>query len=114
MRCSEVMRGNVETCRYDDTVSLVAAKMRDRNVGFVPVCNATGQVVGIVTDRDIAVRAVAERLPGDGTIVEEVMTREVVSCRPTDDLETAKRLMAQRRKSRIVCLDDEAQPVGVI
>jgi len=113
MLCRDIMKTKIECVTPTDAASAAAAKMRDANIGFLPVCDGAGKVVGVVTDRDIAIRLVAEQrsftLP-----VSEIMTREVVFCRPDDDLEEAKKQMAERRKSRVVCLDDQDTLVGVI
>src|SRR5215204_2008792 len=79
MRCKDIMKRQIECVSPAGTVEHAARRMRDQNIGFLPVCDESGQVVGTITDRDIAVRVVAERQPGT-TPVEKVMTNEVVSC----------------------------------
>lgn len=113
MRCEEVMKSVVEYVRPDDTVMAAAGKMRDRNIGFLPVCEEAMKVVGTLTDRDIAIRVVADG-KHETTRVGDVMTREVVACRPTDDLGHAERLLAERKKSRIMCVDAAGRLLGVI
>ena len=114
MKCSELMKKNVECCRESDTAAEVAERMRERNVGFVPVCGAAGEPIGTVTDRDLAVRVVASRLPAESTLIEEVMTHEVIACRPTDELEIAEALMCRYKKSRVMCTNEAGKLVGVI
>jgi CBS domain-containing protein len=87
--------------------------MRDENVGFLPVCDAEQKVLGTLTDRDIAVRVMAEAKP-PSTPVEQVMTREAVTCKPQDDIQKVQQLMAQNHKSRILCVDDQRKLVGII
>lgn len=113
MRCEEIMKRDLECVSPRDTVEDAACRMRDENVGFLPVCDQSRKVLGTLTDRDIAVRLVAGKLPGS-TLVEDIMTREVVACRPQDDLREAERLMAENHKSRIMCIDDAGSLVGVI
>jgi CBS domain-containing protein len=113
MRCDEIMKRNIECVSPMDTVQSAAKRMRAENLGFLPVCDKSRKVLGTVTDRDIALRIVADARPASAT-VEEVMTREVVSCRPEDDLQQAEEIMAQHRKSRIMCLDRDDRLVGVI
>jgi CBS domain-containing protein len=96
-----------------ETVQLAACKMRDRNVGFLPVIDSTRRVLGAITDRDIVVRLVADDRTAR-TPVDEVMTHAVVSCRATDDLGVAERLMSDYHKSRVVCTDDSGRLVGVV
>jgi CBS domain-containing protein len=114
MKCSSLMKADLECCRHDATVEEAAERMKKRNIGFMPVCDEGGAAIGTVTDRDLAIRVLGERRDAPFTLVEEVMTPEVVSCSPEDELEVAERLMEQYRKSRIVLVDDRGRPVGVI
>jgi CBS domain-containing protein len=87
--------------------------MRDEHVGFLPVCDANGRVIGTITDRDLTIRVLARgRAPT--TSVDDVATREVVACRPHDDLFTAEELMAKHHKSRMICVDEDYRLVGII
>ena len=113
MRCEEIMKRSVECLSPKDTAEAAAIRMRDQGVGFLPVCDPAGKVLGTLTDRDIVVRVLAGKKPGS-TLVEQIMTREVVSCRPQDDLQRAEQLMAQHHKSRIMCIDDNGRLVGII
>jgi CBS domain-containing protein len=113
MRCSEIMKRDIECASPDDTVESAAETMRAQNVGFVPICDEDDQVLGTLTDRDIAIRLVAEHKSSD-TAVREIMTADCVACRPEDDVATAAGAMAEHQKSRIMCLDDDGRLVGVI
>ena len=113
MICDELMKHSVECVGPGDRVEQAAVRMREANVGFLPVCDDEGRLVGTITDRDIAMRYVAESLPRS-TTVERVMTRHVVSCRPDDDVHIAEELMAAHHVARVVCSDDAGRPVGVI
>jgi CBS domain-containing protein len=114
MQCQEIMKTTVACAGLTDTVQSAARTMRDRNIGFLPVCDAERRVVGTVTDRDIAVRLASEDRSAARTRVEEVMTPEVVSCLATDDLAQAEQLMASHKKSRVVVVDDQGAACGVI
>lgn len=107
------MSTEIETCWVMDAAADVAERMRASAVGFLPVCNDTGEIVGTITDRDLAMRVLAERRP-HGTPVHRVMSIDAVTCSPYDDLGFAEELMRRWRKSRIVCVDDRMRPVGVI
>lgn len=107
------MKKNVQCVTPQDTVQFAARTMRDNNVGFLPVCDDSNTVVGTLTDRDLAVRLVAENKPNT-TAVHDVMSREVVGCNPQDELQRAEELMGQRHKSRIVCIDAKGKLLGVI
>lgn len=114
MRCEEIMYAEkLETISQDDPVLVAADRMRKKNIGFLPVCDRDGTVVGTLTDRDIAVRLVAEDLPAK-TPVRNVMTNDVVACRANDDVHFAEELMAQKHKSRVVCLDAAGRLLGII
>jgi CBS-domain-containing membrane protein len=87
--------------------------MRDENVGFLPVCDPSRKVLGTVTDRDLAIRVLAEAR-ATTTSIDDVLTREVIACRPEEDLEKAQQLMANHHKSRIMCVDQDGRLLGVI
>jgi len=113
MLCRDAMTKKVFVCHESDAVDECARIMRDRNVGFLPVVDARGQVSGLVTDRDLTVRVLAEDL-SLGMPVSGVMTRDVRVCRATDPLRTAERRMAAVKRSRLVVVDEAGRCVGVI
>lgn len=113
MRCEELMKRDVVSVAPDETVQEAARQMRDENVGLIPICDMDRKVVGLLTDRDIAIRLVASNLSAN-TPVRDIMTEEVVACRPQDDLREAERMMMANHKSRIVCTDDQGRLEGVI
>jgi len=113
MLCKDLMKTDIECVSATDTVQEAAARMRDQNVGFLPVCDADDKVLGTITDRDIAIRIAAAAKPAT-TPVADAMTQEVVACGPEDDLQRAHQLMAKNRKSRIMCVDEGGVLVGVI
>jgi len=112
MRCREIMH-KVECCFLDDPVADIASRMRSLHVGFMPVCNQAGEIIGTITDRDLTVRVLGDRLRLD-TPVQGVMSMGPVTCSPSDRLEEAEHLMERFYKWRIVCVDDKNRPVGVI
>jgi CBS domain-containing protein len=113
MRVEELMTEKPEMLRLRDTAADAAARMRDGNIGFMPVIDDAEQVMGVLTDRDLTVRVLAEALPPH-TPVEEVMTVDVISCSPDDDLDRAEELMRANQKARLVVIDEGGQPAGVI
>ena len=88
--------------------------MSAANIGFLPVCDDGGKVVGTVTDRDIVVRAIARGLDPALARVTEVMSRDVVACRSDDELTLAEQFMANYQVSRLVITDDDGTLEGVI
>ena len=113
MRCNEIMKSVVECIGSQDSAQTAATRMRDSNVGFLPVCDDGGRVIGTITDRDIALRVVAAGQPLS-TPAEAIMTKEIVTCLPEDDIAKAQQLMGEEHKSRLVCVDDEGKIAGVI
>ncbi|HEV8547539.1 MAG TPA: CBS domain-containing protein [Polyangiaceae bacterium] len=107
------MKSAIECVGPGDSAETAAQRMRDHNVGFLPVCNDELRVVGTLTDRDIALRVVAEHLPG-GTPVETIMTRDIVACRPSDDIQHAEELMGLFRVGRILCTEEDGTLTGVL
>jgi CBS domain-containing protein len=112
MLCRDVMKKAV-VCHEADAVDRCARTMRDRNIGFLPVVDAQGRVNGLVTDRDLAVRVLAEDL-SLCTPVSAVMTRDVRVCRAKDSLRAAERRMAALKRSRLAVVDDDGRCVGVL
>lgn len=112
--CQEVMKNEVAHVHVDASVADIAARMRDEGVGFFPICDERDRVVGVVTDRDIVIRVVATNLPPEKTPVADIMTREVIACRPTNSLKSATNLMIKHQKSRIVVTDEAGTLCGVI
>jgi CBS domain-containing protein len=113
MRCDELMATDLKIMKPGSSVADAARVMRDANVGFLPICDDSDALVGVLTDRDITVRVVAEGRPAS-TPLEEVMTEEVVTCRPDDDLERAEELMRVNQKARVVVVDEDGQVAGVL
>jgi CBS domain-containing protein len=107
------MKTNVARCSESLTVEACARMMADNNIGFLPVVDDEKRVVGVVTDRDLALRVLGEGRHG-GTPVGEVMTRDVRICHPDDELQEAEWKMSVTRKSRLVVADAEGRCVGVI
>jgi CBS domain-containing protein len=114
MQCQDLMKSEVEAFRENDPVSIVARCMRDVNIGFVPICDPEGHPVGVLTDRDIALRVCAEDRRAGETRAGAIMTRETITCRDTDPIEHAEDLMARYHKSRIMIVDEDGRLVGVI
>jgi len=113
MLCNEIMSTEVEYISPKTTLREATGRMRDRNIGFLPICDEFGRAIGAITDRDIAVRAVARGAPLNAPM-ENFMPGELVACRPSDDVERARELMESSRKSRIICTGTDGRLVGVI
>jgi CBS domain-containing protein len=109
----DIMTRNVECVWPDDTLQEAALRMKELDVGPMPVCDYD-RVVGMLTDRDITVRAVAEGRDPRSTRVRDVMTRNVVSCSEDDAVEEAARLMQERQIRRLLVLDRDKRLIGIV
>jgi CBS domain-containing protein len=96
----------------NDQIVEAARLMRDENVGSLPVSDE-GRLVGMLTDRDIAVRVVAEGKSPESTTVGEVFSRNPVAARPDQDLDEALQLMAQHQVRRLPVVEDD-RLVGIL
>ena len=114
MKLSHIMTGGIETIPPQATLAEAAKKMASQDIGSLPVCAERRRVVGIITDRDITVRAVARGMDPNHTRVEDVMTRDVLSCSSDADVEDACQLMEQRQVRRLLVTDGNDVPVGIV
>src|SRR5215213_3761784 len=111
-RCREIMTRNVKTANREMTLREVAALMRDGDMGAMPVVE-DGKLVGIVTDRDIVVRAIADGKDAS-TAIGDVMTTEIFSARENDFVFEAIRLMGDRQVRRVPIINEAGELVGII
>jgi len=116
MKCANVMTTEIFCCLPGDSLEEVASVMQSEDIGPVPIVDdlETRNLLGIVTDRDIALRAVARGLDTRKTTAEEVMTRELVTCGVEDEIESALDLMARHQVRRLPIVDGESRLVGMI
>jgi CBS domain-containing protein len=115
-KCNEVMTKKPVCCLPDDLATEAAELMKNEHVGSIPVIEdeQTKKLVGIVTDRDLVIKIMAEGLDAKSTKVETVMTRKVVTCSPEDDLQKAVDAMAENQLRRIPVVDDDNKILGII
>ena len=115
-KCNEVMTKNPVCSLPDDRVAKVAQLMKRENIGSIPVIEnrQTHKLVGIVTDRDLAMRIVAEGRDARSTKVAAVMTSRVVTSRMEDDLQKAMDAMSRHQLRRIPVVDNENRILGII
>ena len=111
-KISEVMTTNVKVVRPQDTVENAAKMMADLDVGAIPVCDGK-RLQGMITDRDITIRATAEGRGGD-TPVREVMTADIVWCTEEDDTQEVLNRMADAQIRRIPVVDQDRNLVGIV
>lgn len=109
----EVMSADPRTCSASSTIVQAAQLMRDNDIGDVIVTQDDGTMCGVITDRDIAVRAVANGQDPNTTRLEEICSRQVVSMSPDQDVDEAVRLMRERAIRRLPVCDD-GRPIGIV
>ena len=117
MKNSDIMTKDLVYSLPSDMVSDVAQLMKNEDIGPVLIVDESNngkRLVGIVTDRDLALKVVGEGRDPNNTRVEDVMTGSLVTCRADDDVENAMRAMAQNQLRRIPVVDDSGQLVGII
>jgi len=116
MKCKEIMTKDPVCCLPDDEVQKAAKLMKDEDVGVIPIIEDedTKTLLGIVTDRDLALRVVAENRDIISTRIKDVMTTGAVSCRPDDDLQKALDAMEENQVRRIPVVDHNQTIVGII
>jgi len=112
MRVNELMSA-AKCCREGASVRECARLMKEESIGFIPICNAKGEPVGAITDRDLAIRVLAEGHSADDRI-DRFATSELVTCRLDSDVNEAERLMREHRKSRVMVCDDQGKLRGVV
>jgi CBS domain-containing protein len=114
MDVREIMTQPVQTLNPEDTLNCAAKLMRDHALGCVVVVNPDGTLAGVLTDRDIALSAYAYGEALWRLRIADSMRTPVWSCRADDNIETAARIMRERRVRRLPVLDQAGKPVGVI
>jgi CBS domain-containing protein len=113
MNISEVMTRDVTTAELDSSLEQVAQMMKDEDAGAIPVLDDNGELCGIVTDRDIVIRCIAEGKNPAETSVEDVLSEEVRTVAPDDDVREALRIMADHQIRRLPVIE-EGELVGVV
>jgi CBS domain-containing protein len=112
MQIKDAMARNPLSVRADATVQEAAAGMRDAGIGALPVVSDSEELMGIVTDRDIALRAVAEGF-GPETTVDQVMTKQLIVVEASDELEDALSLIREHQVRRLPVVEGE-RLVGIV
>jgi CBS-domain-containing membrane protein len=113
MHIADIMTRSIATVRRGETLQAAAARMRDLDVGALPVLDGQA-LAGMVTDRDIAVRGVAEGMIPQESLVADVMTEELRYCRVDDSVEQVMAQMGEARVRRLAVLDAGNVVVGIV
>jgi len=114
--CEEIMTSNPICCLPQDSALKAAELMKSKNTGAIPVIENehTRKLIGIITDRDLALKIVGGGLDATSTKVEAVMTRKMVTCRADDEVQIALDAMSEYQLRRIVIVDQVFHVLGII
>jgi CBS domain-containing protein len=114
LRCREIMTRKVTTARQEMSLQDLAVLMRDGDMGALPVVDEANKLVGIVTDRDIVVRAIADGKDCAAATAGEVMTKDLFTAKPEDFVFQAIRLMGDKQVRRIPIVDENGILQGIL
>jgi CBS domain-containing protein len=114
MQVQELMTQPVVSCHVRDSANAAAQIMWEHDCGVVPVVDDEGRLAGVVTDRDICLAAYFQGIPLASIRLDTMMSRELCTCRPEDDITDAEHLMSTRQLRRIVAVDGRHAPVGIL
>jgi CBS domain-containing protein len=114
MIVSQLMSRNVVTCRPHDSLQDAAGKMWDEDIGCLPVLDAEGHVIGIVTDRDACMAAYTQGRPLGAIQVESAMAHQVFSCLSTDRIADVEAIMKERKVRRVPVIDETGHLEGLL
>ncbi|MFD3258611.1 CBS domain-containing protein [Paenibacillus lentus] len=111
-KVKDIMTDEVVTVSPQDNIYEVAVKMKDHDTGFIPVVEDGSRLIGVITDRDLVIRGIAEKNPGS-TAVETVMTRGIRAASPDTPVDDAAELMAEQQIRRLPVTEGE-RLIGVV
>jgi CBS domain-containing protein len=114
MRVKDVMTSGVECISPDTTLREAAQKMKELDVGLLPICGEDDRLAGMITDRDITVRAVADGLDPSTAQAHDVMTPKVIYCYEDQEISDAAHMMEQNQIRRLVVLNRDKRLVGIV
>jgi CBS domain-containing protein len=113
MKVKEMMHKGAEYVAPNARLQMIAGKMRDHDIGSIPVCDG-GKLIGMVTDRDIAIRALANGKDISKLEAKDVMSKDVIFCRDNEQAEDAIRIMEDNKIRRLPVLDEAKKLVGMV
>jgi CBS domain-containing protein len=113
MKIKEIMTSDFETISAGSSLAAAAQKMESLNVGALPV-EQDGRVIGIITDRDLVVRGIAEGHDPASTEVRDILTADLICCSEDDSVEQAVKLMEDNKVRRLIACDLDGMSVGIV
>lgn len=114
MRVKDVMTSEVKTCYMDTNLASVAMMMFEHDCGVLPVVNHRNKVIGMITDRDIAIATGMKGIPASDIAVGEIISGHVYSVTANEDIHTALKTMRHNRVRRLPVIDDEGMLKGIL
>jgi CBS domain-containing protein len=114
MQIEQIMTRDVASCAASDTLNRAAQLMWEYDCGCVPVVDADAKVVGIVTDRDVTMAAYTQGKPLTEMFVGDIMTRDVLTCSPSESLAVAEGRLRELQVRRLPVVDQSGKLVGVV
>lgn len=114
MKVANLMTKDVSCCRTDEPLSAAAERMWTRDCGVLPVLDADGKPIGMVTDRDICMSTWMNGAPPQALTVSTAMSRSLHSCSPEDSLDTAEKLMRDNQIRRVPVIDSKGELCGIL
>ena len=104
----------IQTCQAETRLNEATRLLWDHDCGVLPVVNEEERVIGTITDRDICMAAYTTNRPMSELVVNEAMAHEVFTCKPTDDVGRAMKIMQAQKIRRLPVIDDEERVVGLL
>lgn len=114
MKCKNIMTKSIKTCDYNCSVKEAAQIMKKFDTGAVPVVDAMNKPLGVITDRDITINAVAESDHPDNVKVLNLMSKHIISVHEDDSIDVAAQKMKENKVRRVLVVDDEDRLKGII
>lgn len=114
--CQEIMTSNPTCCTPSEMVYTVAQRMQNEDIGALPVVESYEQkrVIGMLTDRDLALRVVGASQDPTSTAVQDVMSPKPIVCHPDDNVDNVLKMMAEHQIRRVPVVDEDGRVVGII
>ena len=114
MKVKELMTKDVLTCHEDSNVCKIAEAMWRRDCGVLPVVNKNNEVIGVITDRDMCIATACRNCEPANLTAREVMTRNLFTCSPDDDVSVALKTMREKQVRRLPVLDERGNLCGIL
>jgi CBS domain-containing protein len=114
MKVKDVMTSNVKSCRPEASLAAGATMMWEYDIGVLPVVNEAGKVLGMITDRDIAIAAATKGRPATEIPVQELISGRLYPCHQNDDVHTALKTMRQERVHRLPVVNEDGMLQGIL